>query len=99
MQHKHFPPWLFNSCYYSYCVSNDNNTKRERGVKRKEGESEKEKKLKGDGAIAMGWPSLLLNYVLQIFLFFKNKTSCSTLWVQKPHWLGFMSLGNAMNTK
>jgi hypothetical protein len=45
MQYKHFPPWVYNSCYYSYCVSNDNNTKRERerGVKRREGESEKEK--------------------------------------------------------
>jgi len=49
MQHKHFPPWVYNSCYYSYSVSNDNNTKRKRERERKRsekerrGESEKEK--------------------------------------------------------
>jgi len=28
MQQQHFPPCLYSSCYYSYCVSKDKTTKR-----------------------------------------------------------------------
>jgi hypothetical protein len=71
MQQQHFPPCLYSSCYYNYCVSKDKTTKRE--VKRREGESEKEKRLKGNGVVANG-KALLVAYVLLIFLFISSRT-------------------------